>query len=139
MTRFDDWYPRLVDYVSRVRSLPFEYGQHDCALFAAGAVKAMTGKDPAAKLRGKYSTLAGGLKKLRRLGFANHADFAASILPEVIEGPAFGQIGDIAALDLGNGAWSLGLVQGSRIFVTQPDSAGLGTVDLLTASRLFRV
>lgn len=139
MTRFDDWYPRLVAYVSRVRFLPFEYGRHDCALFAAGAVEAMTGNDPAAKLRGKYSTLAGGLRKLRRLGFDNHAEFATSILPEVIEGPAFGQIGDIAALDLGGGAWSLGLVQGSRIFVTQSDSAGLGTVDLLTASRLFRV
>ncbi|OCP04994.1 MULTISPECIES: hypothetical protein [unclassified Ensifer] len=138
MKRFDDWYPRLAAYVSSVRRLPFEYGRHDCALFAAGAVAAMTGIDPAAKLRGKYSTLAGGLKKLRRLGFDNHADFAASILPEVIEGPAFAQIGDIAAFDLG-GAWSLGLVQGSRIFVTQPDSAGLGSVDLLTASRLFRV
>lgn len=51
--------PRLPDWQARMRALiadrlhrPFEWGVNDCALFAADAVVAMTGFDPAADLRG---------------------------------------------------------------------------------------
>lgn len=51
--------PRLPDWPARMRALiadrlhmPFEWGKHDCALFAADAVVAQTGIDPAEDLRG---------------------------------------------------------------------------------------
>lgn len=135
--RRSDWYARLSAYVEVVRRKPFVYGKHDCALFAAGAVEAMTGVDPAANLRGKYKTLAGGLRRLKKLGFANHAELAASMFEEVH--PSHAQIGDIASIDLGDGAIALGVVQGARIFVLRPDAQGMATVDLLTASKAFRV
>lgn len=135
--RRSDWYARLSAYVEEVRRKPFVYGEHDCALFAAGAVDAMTGSDPAAGLRGKYKTIAGGFRQLKKLGFANHADLAASMFDEVH--PSHAQIGDIAAIDLGSGAVALGVVQGARIFVLRPDMQGMATVDLLTASKAFRV
>lgn len=135
--RRDDWYSRLSTYVEDVRRKPFAYGDHDCALFAAGAVLAMTGIDPAAGLRGKYKTLGGGLRRLKKLGFANHAELAASMFEEIH--PSHAHIGDIAAIDLSGGAIALGVVQGARIFVLRPDHQGMATVDLLTASKAFRV
>lgn len=58
---------------------PFAWGRHDCCLFAADCVAAITGADPAADLRGRYATASsaqrllvafGGLAALarRRLG-----------------------------------------------------------------------
>lgn len=135
--RLPDWHSRLSDYIDAVRRTPFAYGRHDCALFAAGAVEAMTGVDPSVELRGKYKTLGGGLRQLKRLGFADHGEFAAFLFEEVH--PSHAQIGDIAAIDLGGGAIALGVVQGARIFVLRPDVQGMATVDLLTASKAFRV
>ena len=50
--RLPDWPERLADFVRARRKMPFAYGANDCALFAADAVHAMTGVDPAAEYRG---------------------------------------------------------------------------------------
>lgn len=136
--RKDTWRTDLHQYMLSVWRAPFEWGKHDCALFAAGAVEAMTGEDPADEYRGHYSTLLGGLRLLNKNGFANHADFAASLFKEIH--PSFAQVGDLAAIKVDDdGLFALGVVQGSRIYVLRPDEAGIGTVDLLDAERAFRV
>lgn len=63
MTRCEDWHARLAAYVFDAGRTPFAYGSHDCALFAAGAVEAMTGTDLAAGWRGIYRTLAGASRR----------------------------------------------------------------------------
>lgn len=68
MTRRSTWEADLSAYIALVRALPFEYGQHDCGLFAAGAVLAMTGDDPGAPFRGQYSSELGCAKALKRFG-----------------------------------------------------------------------
>ena len=110
-------------------------GEHDCALFAAGAVEAMTGDDFGADYRGRYKTLAGGYRRLKKLGFESHADLAASILEEIH--PSRAMVGDLAAVD-GDGGISLGIVQGEGILVLNPEGR-IGAVPLLTARRAFRV
>lgn len=138
MTRLSFWRPALAEYVNGCMSKPFAWGEHDCALFAAGAVLAMTGEDMAAPYRGHYKTLRGGLGLLKRKGFANHAELAASVFEEIH--PSHAAVGDIAAIKIeDSGLYALGLVNGPRIFVCRPDSLGLGTVDLLSAERAFRV
>ena len=42
------WRSALAAYIAETMRKPFAWGLHDCALFAAGAVEAMTGNDPAA-------------------------------------------------------------------------------------------
>jgi len=69
--RLPDWRPRLVSFVNSVRARPFAYGTHDCALFAAGAVEAMTGVDLAKDWRGAYSSLKEGLHVLRNLPWSD--------------------------------------------------------------------
>lgn len=56
--RRQDWQLRFAEFATARRSMPFEWGKNDCCLFAADAVLAMTGKDPAEPLRGYSSALA---------------------------------------------------------------------------------
>lgn len=142
MTTFakrSDWRVRLHAYLADARQRTFGYGgadgSQDCALFVAGAVEAMTGIDPAAEYRGRYTTLTGGLRVLRKAGYIDHVDLVAATLPEVR--PAhLAQVGDIAVVPSGDDM-VLGLVGGPRIFCWGEDA--LMTLDLLSISRAFRV
>ncbi|MGQ8367144.1 DUF6950 family protein [Glaciecola sp. 1036] len=66
--RKKDWFKRLINYVQTHIQTPFKYGEFDCCLFACDAVIEMTGKDPAIRYRGKYSTKRGALKALKSIG-----------------------------------------------------------------------
>jgi hypothetical protein len=136
--RLPDWRVRLHAYLHEVWHRPFLWSEHDCATFTAGGVLAMTGEDFGAPYRGKYKTLAGGLRMLKKHGFETHADLAASLFEEIH--PSMAQVGDLAAVKVDDaGFYALGIVQGSRIYVLRPETAGIGTVDLLDAERAFRV
>lgn len=54
--RRPDWPERLAELIAERRERRFEWGIHDCCMFAADAVKAMTGHDPAAPFRGTYAS-----------------------------------------------------------------------------------
>ena len=130
MKRHDDWQPRLMTYLSQVHAMPFLYGVHDCALFCAGAVEAMTGVDLADGHRG-YTSRAAGIRKMRKAGFDNHVAYFAAHLTEV--GPLDAQAGDLAVLEDA----AMGVVQGRGIYVL---SAGrMATVSLLKAQRVLHV
>lgn len=132
--RTPDWKLALIQYVGEAARKPFEFGSHDCALFAAGAVLAMTGVDLAAKWRGKYTTLKGGLLALKRAGYADHIALAAAKFAEIA--PAFAAPGDLAVIDGPDGA-ALGVVQGEGVYVLT--QGGLGMLPLTHARTAFRV
>lgn len=71
MARLSDWETRLNAYLASVKGQPYQYGTLDCALFAASAAAAITGVDNAKAFRGKYSTQAGSIKALKRIGKGN--------------------------------------------------------------------
>lgn len=132
--RLPDWNTRLVAYLTEAARTPFAEGTHDCALFFAGGVNAMTGVDPAARWRGRYTTTRGGLRVLRRDGFSDHIAVAAHQFEEIP--PAFARPGDGAAVRTSEGE-ALGIVQGEWVYVL--DRSGAALVPLLTAQRAFRV
>jgi hypothetical protein len=134
MRRVQGWRGRLAAYLAASVGRPFEWGRHDCALFAADCIEAMTGEDPAAAFRGRYRSFNGGLKVLRKAGHADHVALATALLDEVA--PAFAQAGDLAMIATPEGA-AMGIVQGHRVYVLRPE--GLATVDLLQAARAWRV
>ena len=107
----------------------------DCALFAAGAVEAMTGEDIARKWRG-YDTLAKGAAKLRKAGFSTHVDALADVLEEIH--PSQAALGDILAFEVeGPLKWALSVCNGERAFAIRTEG-GLGTLESLAAKRAFR-
>lgn len=130
-TRLPGWRPRLVAYLEAVRARPFAYGSHDCALFVAGAVEAMTGFDAAAGFRERYDSLKGGLKLLSK---GDHVALVGRLLEEIT--PAFAQVGDVAVIgEIGIPA--LGLFDGETILVLRDE--GLGRMPREAATQAFRV
>lgn len=132
--RLADWKPRLTAYLVACARKPFEEGAHDCALFAAGGVEAVTGIDPAAGFRGQYTTTRAGLQLLRRAGFADHIALAESVFVEVHA--SFATPGDLAVVAAEEGP-ALGLMQGEAIYLLSP--SGIGLAALARAVRFLKV
>ena len=128
----EGWQIRLAAYLNTCAPRPLEYGQHDCAIFAAGAVQAMTGLDLAEGWRGRYSTLRGGLRVLRAQGYADQVALAAAHLPEI----GTPRPGDLAVIETPHGP-AIGVVQGAMVYVTGEDRLSL--VPVGTATRFFEV
>lgn len=68
LMRLRDWPERLADLFKTREHEPFKWGTHDCCIFAADAVLAVTGYDPAADLRDTYSSATEAAKVLERFG-----------------------------------------------------------------------
>lgn len=132
--RLPDWPARLNAALRPHRGAAFEYGRHDCAILAADAVKAVTGSDPAAAWRGRYTTKAGGLRHMRRAGHADQIGLAAALFAEIH--PSAAGAGDLAVVE---GPWGpvLAVVTGPAVAVFAP--AGLAFLPLTEARRAFKV
>lgn len=68
LTRLDDWPDLLAASVARQQDRPFAWGEHDCTTAWADNCAAMTGVDPMAEFRGRYSDDAGAKAALRIIG-----------------------------------------------------------------------
>lgn len=130
--RHRDWPARLRLWLAGIARTPFQPGTHDCALFAAGAVEAMTGTDLAAGWRGRYRTLQGGIRVLRRAGHANHIALARAHLPATSKP----QPGDLAVVPTPEGL-ALGVVQGTHVYA--PAAVGWGLLPIGDAIEFLRV
>lgn len=97
-----DWPERLAAFVEQHRRTPFAWGSHDCALFAAAAVQAITGADPLAAWRGTYTTeeeaeaILGGLRMEEFLD-AVYRQWGAQPI-----GAKLAARGDVVVMDVGN-------------------------------------
>lgn len=131
--KVDDWRSRLRKYLEDNTNTPFRLGLYDCGAFAGGAIEAMTGENPHAAVAGKYKTMAGALRALKRLGHEDHIAYAASVLNEI--DPLYAQFGDVAVVDSPEGP-ALGVVIGAHIEIRTPE--GRGVVHLTDAVRAFR-
>lgn len=127
-----NWSSCLAEYILEWQQKEFKWGRSDCALFAAGAVHVMTGRDLAKGLRG-YRTEAGGLKKVRANGYADHVDVFAKNLPATDRPCA----GDLAAIE-SDGNLAMGVFQGRGIYVMTPQH-GLALVPNSWAVARFKV
>lgn len=136
LRRRPDWRTRLVAAVDDFRGAPFAWdGAHDCGMFFADVVLAVTGTDIAEPLRGRYRSKAGAFRALRSLGFDDHVAYVASLLPE-IDNPAMARAGDGAVIETADGP-ALAIVAGATISCYAP--SGLGFVPFGSAARAFKV
>ena len=68
MHRHSHWELSLSNYFDSVAFKPFKWGFHDCSLFMADAVLAMTGDDVAAPFREKYNSAESAEQALKDYG-----------------------------------------------------------------------
>lgn len=130
LVRYDDWQARLTVALMDNRVAP-----GDCAIFAANMVLAMTGEDYAAPFRKRYSTITGGIRKLRAAGYRDHISFVEYHFPEIEVIDACP--GDILVIDADEGL-ALGVMQGAAgVYVPTP--RGVGLVPRSAAIRAFRI
>jgi hypothetical protein len=115
--------------------IPFAWGSKDCLYWASACAKAIIGRDPAAALKRRYTSRVGALRVMRREGWKDMGDVAASLLPEVPLGQAV--TGDWVHVRDDHGHDGLGVVNGHLIAVRT--EAGMGLFPLLSAKRAFRV
>lgn len=132
--RKGSWRSALVKEIERWRRTPFAWGTHDCGLFAAACVEAMTGEDFSAPFRGRYHTAGGAARALRKAGHESVVSLAASLFPEIH--PSKARAGDLAAISTAEGE-ALGVVTGPEIAVYAHN--GIGAVPLGLAVRAFKV
>jgi len=137
MTRKDNWRKEFETVIDDLKAEPFRWGS-DCLFgLVVPILNAISDDGPRfTAYAGRYKTAKGALGVMRRSGFQNLADLAASELPEIH--PSQCRVGDIAAIPTDDDfGFSLGVVNGDRVFVKLEH--GLGTRDLMEAKRAFQV
>lgn len=136
--RYEDWPSRLNAIICEALDRPFAYGEHDCSLFAADVVLALTGVDPAQQFRGKYRTEQAAYRLLARSG--GLAAVAQSVAREhgfepVL--PTLAQRGDVVLFH-NDGRPTLGVVDlAGRI--AAPGPQGLAFLPITEAIMAWRV
>ena len=129
MQRVTNWDVALGRYLADTRRLAHRYGKADCALYAAGAVLAMTGEDLARGHRSKYTTEAGAARYVRRQGWQDLAGLGDAFLPRIDLSKARrgdlllmpGDAGEFFAIKMGARAVALG-ESGPELFAIDPNS-----------------
>lgn len=133
-SRHDNWPRILEDFIESRRKTTFTWGSNDCCLFAANAVRLLTGQDFAADLRGTYKTKLGAARVLKKHGGIEDI-MAKTELPE--QAIDYAQRGDVVQFGEGNKA-TLGVCIGTAAaFVSSIDGLVLCPLNLCT--RAWRV
>lgn len=138
-TRREDWPERLRAFVEAAARTPFAYGSHDCLLFAAGAIEAMTGTDLAAAVRGTYRDAEGAAAALAAFAGAGVLEAAEKVAAEHGLAPIawpLAQRGDAVLVGTPLGP-ALGICLGAHAAVAA--AGGLATVPMSRAARAWRV
>lgn len=131
LKRRPDWPTHLHALVTARMRAPFAWGQHDCVLWAADCVQAITGIDLAAAHRGQYSTALGAMRIVPEGGLG---ELVGQYLPPLDVRRAV--TGDIMLVRIG-GQDSLAVVNGGA--AVGPAEHGLESVDLRAAVAAWKV
>lgn len=96
MTRLPTWQTRFALLCIERQNRSFEWGSHDCCLWAADAVHALTGQDFAEGLRGTYATTAEAARMLAQVGGVRK--LATQTLGDPVS-PLMAAVGDVVLFE----------------------------------------
>lgn len=139
LDRVQNWPIALNDVISTSANKPFCFGRHDCALFAADCIEAMTGTDLAADLRGRYATQEHADKVLDEF-FGGDLETAIERIADQYElkeiRPLRAKRGDIVLRTTGQGP-ALGIVSG--VFCCFAAPRGLTMLKIFECQRAWSI
>lgn len=128
--RLPDWQTRLAALCEARQATPFAWGVHDCCLWAADAVQAVTGRDLAAPWRGTYADEKAAARLLHRLGGVGAIASAALGAPVPVSRAA---VGDVVLVHQ-DGRKALAVCNGSVALATGPAGLVLLGIDWALAA-----
>lgn len=139
MKRLLGWETLLIAHFNNAREQEFKWGTFDCALAVCDGVKAITGVDPGADYRGKYSSEAEAFEIIG----TDLGKFTAGIcdslgIPEHTR-HAFGRRGDVALVDNGNPTHALGTIDLTGRFAWCASGPGFIRVPMNRWLRAWRI
>ncbi len=124
-------------YIEAVRDRPFEWGRHDCCCFAAGAVQAMTGRNPMAEFLGAYSDRESARLALREIGAGTLYHTMLTKFGRPLH-PSRARRGDIAYAVHEGPTLGICLGQECAFVGEQGQQKGLVMIPTLKTRRIFR-
>ena len=134
--RVPDWPARFDHFLAARRERPFQWGDHDCCLFALDWIEEATGRR-LAEVRGLYCDADGAAALLRaRWGTGDLTALATLMLGPPLASPLLAGRGDLLAFRHGGNVW-LGLCAGP--VGVAPGKRGLVTLPLGRAVAAWRV
>ena len=118
MKRKTEWPEILIAEIEAARERPFSFGRHDCCIFAANIVRAMTGVDLMKGLR-RYRSAASAARIMRRAGHERLVAMITSVMREhgcTSVRPSLARRGDVVmakvSIDGGATEWAAGICVG---------------------------
>lgn len=133
-TRKIYWQLEFEKVVSEHKDKPFVWGEHDCVLWAANTVLAITGFDPAEGFRDSYSTALGAAKLLK--DFGGMEALVTTKLEREPVAPAFANVGDVLIVLQGEDPM-LAVCNGETMLA--PGALGLVALPTLSALKAWKV
>lgn len=132
--RKDNWPALFNAYIEHRRDMPFAWGSHDCCMFAAEGVRAITGVDLGRPFRRRYKCARGAANVLRKFG-GDVANIPGALgLPAIR--PAQAGRGDMVCYEF-NGRNTLGLCCGLQSVFVAPH--GLMFVQTLACTAAWKI
>ncbi len=138
MKRHAYWPSALERVIHKARRRSFRRGTHDCALFVAGCIWAMTGVDFSEPFRGKYRTPEGAEALLKAQGAKTLGDFVTLKLGAPVAVLQAGR-GDVVEFMTPSDGLSLGIIDNSGMRIATVAEKGLIFIDKKSATRAWRV
>ncbi len=141
MTRTQGWTERLRLFVFANLLTRFEWGKHDCAMFAIGAIDAQCGTTIAEGIRGRYDSEESAREFAQSMGWRDLSDAARTYLGEPIVRPTSnGEIVWIPQETMRGRFWqstqwqsgALGVLENGAVYVPGPTRLAVLQVRALT-------
>jgi hypothetical protein len=138
LKRHPQWQRKLAGMITSARELEFSWGSHDCAMWTCSVVRDVTGVDPGASFRGKYSTEAGA-QAIFGTDLGNFAAGIAASLGMKEVKPNYARRGDIVHVDNGTTYGALGVVDLDARFAACVSQTGVTRIHLSKWKRAWQV
>lgn len=137
--RLQGWEKRLFEFLEDASNRTFEYGKHDCALFACDVIETLTGKNPREMIAEEYCGEEGADEVLSKHG-------GIEAIAEIVAGEfgfhsipvLFAQRGDIVLGKI-HKTPSLGVCMGSKVAFPAPKGIARIDIDSKMLIRAWRI
>lgn len=118
------------------RARPFAWGSEDCLTWCARCAEALTGRNPAEDLAGRYDSEEGAKAVMAEHGWRTLGGVAWSMFERIPVAQA--RSGDWALIVNADGTQTLGVVCG-HLVIARTEKDGLAVVPMGLARRAYRV